>query len=113
MVLRCVSANNLPLRGSSAPPAADRTCFAALSGPRRTLSSVRGTVLAAKACGSFPWQLAVGLDTWVKAMSPEQIGILVIGALVAFVVLRAAVGCLVRLIVVGAIVAALVYTFVL
>ncbi|MDQ3555913.1 MAG: hypothetical protein M3409_03925 [Gemmatimonadota bacterium] len=46
-------------------------------------------------------------------MSPEQIGILVIGALVAFVVLRAAVGCLVRLIVVGAIVAALVYTFVL
>lgn len=44
-------------------------------------------------------------------MTPEQIAILAIGVVVAVVVLRAAVGCLVRLIVLGAILAALAYVF--
>lgn len=44
-------------------------------------------------------------------MAPEQIAVLVIGLIVAVVVIRAAVGCLVRLVVIVAVLAALAYVF--
>ena len=46
-------------------------------------------------------------------MTPEKIGIILFGIVVAVVALRAAVGCLVRLIVIGAVIAALAYVFLL